>query len=82
MAHSMFPLHSTGLDYESYSGAWREENEFSIYYFYSFYSYWTTFFIYPSSVPDPTQSAFTAFWVEKGQESEVAQSDSLRPHGL
>ena len=39
MAHSMFPLHSTGLDYESYSGAWREENEFSIYYFYSFYSY-------------------------------------------
>lgn len=34
MAHSMFLLDSTGLDYESYSGAWRE-NEFSIYYFYS-----------------------------------------------
>ena len=58
MAHSMFLLDSTGLDYESYSGAWREENEFSIYYF---YSHRTTFFIYPSSVPDPTQSAFTAF---------------------
>ena len=41
IAHSMFLLHSTGLDYESYSGAWREENEFSIYYFYSFYSFYS-----------------------------------------
>lgn len=36
-AHNVFLLDSTCLDYENYSGAWREENEFSIYYFYSLF---------------------------------------------